>query len=117
MNASSTMRVADISLAVFTLYGLSAGVLWLSVRRRRPHASRLAPSEAASEPSASRAAVSRAQHNGAAARERAAHHDDGTPPERCPLTGRRCEGDLAYLCEDYGCARKAGLSPHSAENF
>jgi hypothetical protein len=35
----------------------------------------------------------------------------------CPLTGRRCEGDLAYLCEDYGCARKAGLSPHSAENL
>jgi hypothetical protein len=35
----------------------------------------------------------------------------------CPLTGHRCEGDLAYLCEDYGCARKAGLSPHSAENL
>jgi hypothetical protein len=35
----------------------------------------------------------------------------------CPLTGRPCEGDLAYLCEDYGCARKGGLSPHSDENL
>ena len=34
----------------------------------------------------------------------------------CPIVGRRCEGDLAYLCEDYGCARKAGLSPRSEEN-
>ena len=117
MNASSTMRVADIGLAVFTLYGLSAGVLWLSVRRRPPPAGRLAPSAAPSEPSPRRAAVSHAQHDGAAARERAARQEDGTPPARCPLTGRRCEGDLAYLCEDYGCARKAGLSPHSAENF
>jgi hypothetical protein len=30
------MRIADISLAVFTLYGLSAGVFWLSVRGSRP---------------------------------------------------------------------------------
>jgi hypothetical protein len=35
----------------------------------------------------------------------------------CPITGYRCEGDLSYLCEDYGCARKGGLSPHSNENF
>ena len=35
----------------------------------------------------------------------------------CPITGRPCEGDLAYLCPDYGCARKGGLSPRSEENF
>jgi len=35
----------------------------------------------------------------------------------CPITGRLCEGDLAYLCPDYGCARKGGLSPRSEENF
>jgi hypothetical protein len=35
---------------------------------------------------------------------------------RCPITGRRCEGDLSYLCGDYGCARKGGLSPRSEEN-
>ena len=23
----------------------------------------------------------------------------------CPITGYPCEGDLSYLCEDYGCAR------------
>jgi hypothetical protein len=34
-----------------------------------------------------------------------------------PITGRPCEGDLAYLCEDFGCARKGGLSPRSDENF
>jgi hypothetical protein len=42
--------------------------------------------------------------------------DQGARPN-CPITGRRCEGDLSYLCEDYGCARKGGLSPHSYENF
>jgi hypothetical protein len=35
----------------------------------------------------------------------------------CPITGYPCEGDLSYLCEEYGCARKGGLSPHSHENF
>jgi len=35
----------------------------------------------------------------------------------CPITGRPCEGDLSYLCEEYGCARKGGLSPHSHENL
>jgi hypothetical protein len=35
----------------------------------------------------------------------------------CPITGRPCEGELAYLCEDFGCARKGGLSPRSDENF
>jgi len=34
----------------------------------------------------------------------------------CPVTGYRCEGDLSHLCEDYGCARKGGLSPYSDEN-
>jgi len=35
----------------------------------------------------------------------------------CPVTRHPCEGDLSYLCEDYGCARKGGLSPHSHENL
>jgi hypothetical protein len=35
----------------------------------------------------------------------------------CPITGYPCEGDLSHLCEDYGCARKGGLSPQSDENF
>jgi len=35
----------------------------------------------------------------------------------CPITGCACEGDLSHLCEDYGCARKGGLSPHSDENM
>ena len=35
----------------------------------------------------------------------------------CPITCYPCEGDLSYLCEDYGCARKGGLSPRSAENL
>jgi hypothetical protein len=35
----------------------------------------------------------------------------------CPITSHPCEGDLSYLCKDYGCARKGGLSPHSDENF
>ena len=34
----------------------------------------------------------------------------------CPIAGYPCEGDLSYLCEDYGCARKGGLSPRSDEN-
>jgi hypothetical protein len=29
----------------------------------------------------------------------------------CPITNHPCEGDLSYLCEDYGCARKGGVSP------
>ena len=35
----------------------------------------------------------------------------------CPITRHPCEGDLSHLCEDYGCARKGGLSPHSHENL
>jgi hypothetical protein len=35
----------------------------------------------------------------------------------CPITGCPCEGDLSYLCDDYGCARKGGLSPYSDENL
>lgn len=58
-----------------------------------------------------------AQQNSAAGRQWAEAGDDKQSLFVCPLTGRRCEGDLAYLCEDYGCARKAGLSPHSAENL
>lgn len=38
-------------------------------------------------------------------------------PIRCPITGYPCEGDLSHLCEDYGCARKGGLSPCSDENL
>jgi hypothetical protein len=37
-------------------------------------------------------------------------------PIRCPITGYPCEGDLSHLCEDYGCARKGGVSPRSDEN-
>jgi hypothetical protein len=48
---------------------------------------------------------------------RPASYNDGRQSFRCPITGRPCEGDLSYLCEDYGCARKGGLSPHSDENF
>ena len=35
----------------------------------------------------------------------------------CPITGYPCAGDRAHLCEDYGCARKGGLSPYSDENI
>ena len=42
---------------------------------------------------------------------------DWTQLIRCPITGHPCEGDLAYLCPEYGCARKGGLSPRSEENF
>jgi len=46
------------------------------------------------------------------------HRYDATAPLfLCPITGYPCEGDLSYLCEDYGCARKAGLSPRSDENL
>jgi hypothetical protein len=34
----------------------------------------------------------------------------------CPITSYPCEGDLSYLCEDHGCARKGGLSPRFDEN-
>jgi hypothetical protein len=55
------------------------------------------------------------QHS--AAPEVGAHREDGNSLARCPVTGRPCQGDLAYLCDDYGCARKAGLSPRSVENL
>ena len=42
--------------------------------------------------------------------------DDGGGRIRCPITGELCRGILAYLCEDYGCARKGGLSPNPSEN-
>jgi hypothetical protein len=41
---------------------------------------------------------------------------DRNPIFRCPITDHPCEGDLSHLCEDYGCARKGGLSPHSDDN-
>jgi hypothetical protein len=43
--------------------------------------------------------------------------DDNEPSLRCPITGYSCEGDLSHLCEEYGCARKGGLSPRSDENL
>jgi len=46
-----------------------------------------------------------------------ANHDASKVVIRCPITGHPCEGDLSHLCEDYGCARKGGLSPCSVENF
>ena len=46
-----------------------------------------------------------------------ARYPAGVALSLCPITGRPCEGDLSYLCEDYGCARKGGLSPRSEENF
>ena len=49
-------------------------------------------------------------------RTRKPQANDNTLPLRCPVTGRRCEGDLSHLCEGFGCARKGGLSPHSHEN-
>ena len=33
----------------------------------------------------------------------------------CSIT-TPCEGDRAYLCDEWGCARKGGLSPMSHEN-
>jgi hypothetical protein len=45
-----------------------------------------------------------------------ASYNDNTPLILCPIIGYPCEGDLSYLCEGYGCARKGGLSPHSDEN-
>jgi hypothetical protein len=47
---------------------------------------------------------------------RSASHNEIKQLFLCPITGRPCEGDLSYLCEDYGCARKGGLSPRSDEN-
>lgn len=36
---------------------------------------------------------------------------------RCSITGAPCDGDLADLCDEWGCVRKAGLSPVSHENL
>jgi hypothetical protein len=44
-------------------------------------------------------------------------YNASAPPFLCPFTGYPCEGDLSFLCEDYGCARKGGLSPRSEENL
>ena len=43
--------------------------------------------------------------------------DNDSEPIYCPITGDQCEGNLSYLCGDYGCARKGGLSPNSNENY
>ena len=48
--------------------------------------------------------------------QRATSRIAGAPLFLCPITRYPCEGDLSYLCEDYGCARKGGLSPRSDEN-
>jgi hypothetical protein len=61
--------------------------------------------------------MSRNMTQGVTRATRPANQNDKQSLFVCPLTGRCCEGDLAYLCEDYGCARKAGLSPHSEENL
>jgi len=58
--------------------------------------------------------MTNAQVNGAAGHSPAANTTKSSVI--CPIVGRRCEGDLAYLCEDYGCARKGGLSSRSEEN-
>jgi hypothetical protein len=55
-------------------------------------------------------------HEGTFGRTRIAEQNGETSSLICPITARRCDGDLSYLCEDYGCARKGGLSPHSEEN-
>jgi len=57
-----------------------------------------------------------AQANGTAGRLPAAQLTNTKSSLICPIVGRRCEGDLAYFCEGYGCARKGGLSPRSEEN-
>ena len=63
---------------------------------------------------------------GAATRDRGSHgartrtmgdDDDSELRFICPITAHPCEGDLSHLCEDYGCARKGGLSPRSEENL
>jgi len=96
------MQFTDVSLAILTLYALSATVFWISALGLRLHAA---------------VAARPAQHDDAGMPEDADHREVGNPPLRCPITGRPCEGDRAHLCADYGCARKAGLSPHSAENL
>ena len=57
-----------------------------------------------------------AQANGTASCLPAAQLTNTKSSLICPIVGRPCEGDLAYLCEDYGCARKGGLSPYSEKN-
>jgi hypothetical protein len=44
-------------------------------------------------------------------------HNRNESPFLCPITGHPCEGDLSQLCDEYGCARKGGLSPRSDENL
>jgi hypothetical protein len=55
------------------------------------------------------------QKIGFAIQRRPASYNDRESLILCPITKHPCEG--AYLCEDYGCARKGGLSPHSDENL
>jgi hypothetical protein len=58
-----------------------------------------------------------AQKISAAIRHRSTTYNENAGLFLCPITGYPCGGDLSYLCEDYGCARKGGLSPHSDENL
>jgi hypothetical protein len=34
---------------------------------------------------------------------------DSEPPFICPVTGQPCNTEQDEFCEDYGCARKAGI--------
>lgn len=34
---------------------------------------------------------------------------DMEPPFMCPVTGQPCMTEQDEFCEDYGCARKAGI--------
>jgi hypothetical protein len=52
-----------------------------------------------------------------AVHRRSTNCDDNKQLFLCPITAYPCEGDLSYLCKDYGCARKGGLSPRSEENL
>jgi hypothetical protein len=58
-----------------------------------------------------------AQKSGPTIDRRSMTYNGNELPFLCPITGYPCEGDLSYLCPDYGCARKGGLSPRSDENF
>lgn len=41
--------------------------------------------------------------------------DDDADEFVCPVTGNPCQGEYAHHCEEYGCARRAGLSPEMEE--
>jgi hypothetical protein len=35
----------------------------------------------------------------------------------CPITAHPCDGDRSFVCEEFGCARKGGLSPSCCDAF